>query len=203
LLFISRIKYDKYEYDWTHGFDLKADAMKCEKAQKYIPDLRTGRISTRQAARLKDHLATCDKCAAWLENWAQICEVGREALIPPPSLDWTSFDTAIETELRRNPRHGRQRFAVKELKQFLSGLILNYPRKTTIRLGASVAVAAAVVLFIFSRPLPPEPERGHLILGEGIISAPQGDLVTYKNSETNHGYYHEVISLNLVEGNEY
>jgi predicted anti-sigma-YlaC factor YlaD len=177
--------------------------MNCETAQKCIPDLRTGQLSTHQVDLLKEHLSSCKGCAAWLKNWAEICNIGKKALTPPPSLDWSSFDAAIEAELRRNPIPGRQSLSLKDFWQALSSFILNYPRKTSIRLASSVALAAAVALFFFSRPVPSDPEHGHLILGEAVISSPHGDLVTYKSSETDRGYYHEVISLNLVEGKEY
>jgi hypothetical protein len=177
--------------------------MDCREAQKLIPDLRSGAISSGRKVKLMRHLAECETCRQWQKSWTQVCNFGVEVTLPRPDLDWSSFNQALEAEFRRNPLPGRQRTSLADAWRALLRDLVGWPNRIQIRALAAGAAAALVIVFSSQLDSPPEVQRGHLTIGEYLVSnQDDGYHVQYEGGETDRVYYHEEISLNLIEGRE-
>lgn len=176
--------------------------MNCRDAQKLIPELRRGTLATGRKETLVQHLAQCETCKEWQEAWSQVCNLGMEVSLPKPDLDWSSFNQALEEELRRHPIPGRQRLVLADLWRSLVHGLSEYPRRYQLR--ALAAAAAAVFVIFIGRHFtsPPTVEQGHLRIGEYLVSNQEGEFVQYQGGETDRDYYQEVISTYLLEGKD-
>jgi len=176
--------------------------MNCKKGQKYIPDLSTGKIPTHLSKALEQHLEGCPNCRQWRETWAQICEISREAIQPPPEMDWNSFDLALAEELKRNPVPDRRRSGLMDSIHRVRGNIWYFweiLRPRWILVGAT----AILLIFISSHLNPIQNiEESNLTIGTYLTSQQQSGLILYQEGETNSTYYSEIINLELIEGKE-
>jgi len=176
--------------------------MNCREAQKLIPDLRSGALSSSRKVKLTQHLGECEDCRLWQQTWISVCNTGLELSLPKPDLDWSSFNQALEAEFRRNPVPGRQRIPLADVLRSFGRDLTGWPNRIQLRALAAGAAAALVIVFSVQLDSPPEVQRGQLTIGEYLVSNQDGYHVQYEGGETDRDYYHEVISLHLIEGRE-
>jgi|GEM_PF-3580197 len=174
--------------------------MNCKKAQKYIPDLHSGNITPQLRAALERHLNECPDCRQWRETWSSIRHLSREVIKPPPEMDWSPFDLALDQELKRNPVPGRHRSGLMDSIQRVRGNIW-YSWKILRPRWILVGATAVLLIFIGSHLNPIQSiEESHLTIGAYLTSQQQGGLVLYQEGEANSTYYSETINLELIEG---
>ncbi|TKJ41254.1 hypothetical protein CEE37_06195 [candidate division LCP-89 bacterium B3_LCP] len=178
--------------------------MKCSKAQKYIPDLRTGSISNRIKKLLLKHLDRCERCQLWLETWEKVCNFSMEVSTSITGLDWEPFDRAIDQELKYNPNPGSQKPGILQaLSIFIQRVtaLAQNPQMRTVLAGA----AAVLVVFVsghlhFNRYDASNPMD--LRLGESLTNFAEEGAIVYHSPNTETIYYSEKISLETIEGKD-
>jgi len=148
--------------------------MNCSKVQRYIPDLRTGNLSQQRKDALERHLAGCENCQKWLESWESVCSLYLERITPPAEMNWTSFQQAIEAELKQHPLSGRKRQPFADLWQSLVAGLWIFPKRSQLR-ALFAGAAVGFVLFIGSHFVPTSPTgTSNLTIGGFFSSEQQG-----------------------------
>lgn len=103
--------------------------MNCSTVQKCIPDLWISDMDFKRRIDVETHLIGCNICSRWYSIWKNLRVIGQEQIRLPQMLNWKPFNYALEIELQRNPRPGRQLSGVKQIQAGFGGFLRILTRK--------------------------------------------------------------------------